>query len=80
MRRINGKQTVDSWGHEPRRRNAYIEVYNLSSGQILKKVGLTKGTSGSVEIGLSSFSSGIYGCRLFANGSQADVKRLCVVH
>ena len=60
--------------------SAYVEVYNLSTGQILKKVGLIKGTSGSVEIGLSSFSSGIYGCRLIANGCQADVKRICVVH
>jgi hypothetical protein len=60
--------------------HSFIEVFEMATGKLQKRVGITIGKEGSLQIGLHSLPSGIYGCRLVSDGAVVDWKRISIVH
>jgi hypothetical protein len=56
-----------------------LEVFELTTGRIVKSIGLAISGKGHVEFGLSGFAAGIYGYRLICNGRDIGHKKMIVV-
>lgn len=56
-----------------------LEVFELTTGRIVKSIGLATLGKGHVEFGLSAFAAGIYGYRLICNGRDIGHKKMILV-
>jgi len=59
---------------------SFLEIFDIATGKIQKHIGITVGKEGTLEVGLHTLPSGIYGCRLVSDGAMVDLKRLSIVH
>jgi hypothetical protein len=65
---------------DPNAHNSFIELFEIATGKLQKRMGITIGKEGTLEIGLHALPSGIYGCRLVSDGALVDWKRISIVH
>jgi hypothetical protein len=56
-----------------------MEVFEITTGRIVKSIGIPATGKGQVEINLSSFAAGIYGYRLVSNGQDIGHKKMIIV-
>ncbi len=57
-----------------------LEIFELTSGRIVKSIGIPIAGKGQLEFSLQNFVSGIYGYRLLAEGKALDWKKMIVIH